>query len=426
MKCEIFEKRLPKTALALPHLNLTKAASPAAHHPPTAHHHHIHPPMSRRSVATFPLSQQHIQSLIEAGYTVASDVRNIQPARLAQDLKCTLEIALKILKTCKPSSNEIRSSSSSARSGGTSGTTTSSGTSSTSATSSNSGGAGSSALALLQKAKERKGIITFSPEIDKQLFTGTGGVPIGRMTEFCGAPGLGKTQLCIQLACNVSIPTSMGGVEGACVYIDTEVNFFLSSVSFLLFLFFFSHVHVCAHFVQTYLLNVCCSIFFSFMFLPLFLFLFLFLFFLLPSSSLPLFPLPLFLSSVFLLPLFLSSFFLLQGSFMVDRVHQIATALVTHLRRNIRKAAVIPTVDTILSNIHVFRVHDHTEQSAVLHILPTFLAQHSNIRLVILDSVAFHFRHDFHDMAKRSRYAFLNNSSVVFLVSTINTCSIVI
>ena len=92
---------------------------------------------------------------------------------------------------------------------------------------------------------------------------------------------------------------------------------------------------------------------------------------------------------------------------MVDRVHQIATALVTHLRRNIRKAAVIPTVNTILSNIHVFRVHDHTEQSAVLNILPSFLAKHSNIRLVILDSVAFHFRHDFQDMAKRSRYAFV-------------------
>lgn len=33
-----------------------------------------------------------------------------------------------------------------------------------------------------------------------------GGVPTGAVTEFCGAPGLGKTQIGIQLAVNVQIP----------------------------------------------------------------------------------------------------------------------------------------------------------------------------------------------------------------------------
>lgn len=65
-----------------------------------------------------------------------------------------------------------------------------------------------------------------------------GGVPLGKSTEFCGAPGIGKTQLgcvvfqctwrfipsfvlslSIQLAVNVQIPKAFLGVEGEAVYI---------------------------------------------------------------------------------------------------------------------------------------------------------------------------------------------------------------
>jgi hypothetical protein len=58
------------------------------------------------------------------------------------------------------------------------------------------------------------------------LFGGAGGLPIGQVTEFCGAPGIGKTQLGMQLAVNVRIPTALGGLGGAAVYIDTEGSFF--------------------------------------------------------------------------------------------------------------------------------------------------------------------------------------------------------
>lgn len=37
-----------------------------------------------------------------------------------------------------------------------------------------------------------------------------------------GVPGVGKTQLCMQLALDVQIPSALGGVEGEAVYIDTE------------------------------------------------------------------------------------------------------------------------------------------------------------------------------------------------------------
>ena len=35
--------------------------------------------------------------------------------------------------------------------------------------------------------------------------------------------------------------------------------------------------------------------------------------------------------------------------------------------------------------------------------LPAFLEQHPAVRLVVVDSVTFHFRHDFRDMMQRSR-----------------------
>ena len=42
-------------------------------------------------------------------------------------------------------------------------------------------------------------------------------------------------------------------------------------------------------------------------------------------------------------------------------------------------------------------------QLAVNYILPTFLEKHPDIRIVVVDSVAFHFRHDYDDYAQRTR-----------------------
>lgn len=45
------------------------------------------------------------------------------------------------------------------------------------------------------------------------------------MTEFCGAPGIGKTQLAIQLCVNCQIPVWADGTAGHAIYIDTEGSF---------------------------------------------------------------------------------------------------------------------------------------------------------------------------------------------------------
>ena len=46
-----------------------------------------------------------------------------------------------------------------------------------------------------------------------------GGVRAGEgMLELVGAPGAGKTQVCMQLALNVQIPEALGGLQGTCAY----------------------------------------------------------------------------------------------------------------------------------------------------------------------------------------------------------------
>lgn len=45
---------------------------------------------------------------------------------------------------------------------------------------------------LINDAQLQQPITTFSLQLD-ELFGG--GIPVGKLTEFCGAPGVGKTQL---------------------------------------------------------------------------------------------------------------------------------------------------------------------------------------------------------------------------------------
>lgn len=48
------------------------------------------------------------------------------------------------------------------------------------------------ALDLLHQEETRGNIVTFCSELDAVL---GGGIPVGRSTEICGVPGIGKTQL---------------------------------------------------------------------------------------------------------------------------------------------------------------------------------------------------------------------------------------
>lgn len=82
---------------------------------------------------------------------------------------------------------------------------------------------------LAQEAvRDSKRIATFSRELDGLL---GGGVALGVLTEFCGAPGAGKTQLSLQLGVSCFLPQVFGGIQTddqhtlTCWYIDTEGSF---------------------------------------------------------------------------------------------------------------------------------------------------------------------------------------------------------
>lgn len=53
---------------------------------------------------------------------------------------------------------------------------------------------------------------------------------MGKITEICGAAGVGKTQLCMQFCVNVQIPEKFGGLGGKAIYIDTEGSFMSNRV----------------------------------------------------------------------------------------------------------------------------------------------------------------------------------------------------
>ncbi|KAH9733106.1 DNA repair protein RAD51 [Citrus sinensis] len=168
---------------------------------------------------------------------------------------------------------------------------------------------------MLQEEQESLARITTScADLDNIL---GGGIGCREVTEIGGVPGIGKTQLGIQLAVNVQIPVEFGGLGGKAIYIDTE------------------------------------------------------------------------------------------GSFMVERALQIAEACVEDMleyNRFLRNDCQVKTQPKdILENIFYFRICSYTEQSAVINYLDKFVSEHKDVKVVIIDSIAFHFRHGFVDLALRTR-----------------------
>ncbi len=156
-----------------------------------------------------------------------------------------------------------------------------------------------------------------------------GGIQPREVTEIAGSPGTGKTQLAMQLCVDVTLPKAFGGVDGSSIYIDSE------------------------------------------------------------------------------------------GSFSPERCHDMAHALVQHVHNSARRKqrsssnsggggsgggsnSVVPesfTTEEILDSIHVFRVYDETTQTATITSIPDFLdammernVQKNPVKLLIVDSIAFHYR----------------------------------
>ena len=78
------------------------------------------------------------------------------------------------------------------------------------------------AAEVMQKREEVGKIGTGSKSLDQLL---GGGVETQTITEFYGAFASGKSQIAFQLAVNVQLSREKGGLNGACLFIDTEATF---------------------------------------------------------------------------------------------------------------------------------------------------------------------------------------------------------
>ncbi|XP_048505925.1 DNA repair protein RAD51 homolog 3 [Athalia rosae] len=76
-----------------------------------------------------------------------------------------------------------------------------------------------SALDILQEELQRDKISTLSYELDNIL---GGGFQCGTITELCGAPGSGKTQICLQLCITVQMSRIRKGLGAEALYMDTR------------------------------------------------------------------------------------------------------------------------------------------------------------------------------------------------------------
>ncbi|XP_050177633.1 DNA repair protein RAD51 homolog 3 isoform X2 [Myiozetetes cayanensis] len=250
----------------------------------------------QREVGSLPLAPALRARLAAAGFQTAQELLETGPCGLSKEIGISKEEALEALQVVRQECHGDA-----ARTAGGSGTTRK-----------------FTALELLEEEQAQGFIITFCSALDNIL---GGGVQLTKITEVCGAPGVGKTQLCMQLAVDAQIPECFGGVAGEAVFIDTE------------------------------------------------------------------------------------------GSFMVDRVVDIAAACVQHCQlvaeaqqeEDHLKALETFSLESILSHIYYFRCRDYTELLAQVYLLPEFLSEHSKVRLVVIDGIAFPFRHDFEDLSLRTR-----------------------
>lgn len=248
----------------------------------------------KMEVGRLPISATLRGKLISAGYTTLSSLASVSPSDLARELEISDNEAFEVLKFGSHGSGLDRSVRSSAIVDGA-----------------------ETAWDLLHKEKFISRITTSCADLDNLL---GGGVNSSEVTEIGGVPGIGKTQLGIQLAVNVQIPGAFGGVGGKAVYIDTE------------------------------------------------------------------------------------------GSFMVERALQIAEACIEDmsdysvlLKKNAIPHQIQIESKDILENIYYFRVCSYTEQIALINYLDKFITEHKDVKVVIVDSVTFHFRQNFDDLALRTR-----------------------
>ncbi|XP_042911452.1 DNA repair protein RAD51 homolog 3 [Parasteatoda tepidariorum] len=228
-----------------------------------------------RDLSTFPISSSVRFKLCNSGFLTVEDLSNFKPNELAKEAGLSAEEALEVLDLVFPPVSSLSVTHS----------------------------LGLSAFEVLKVEKSLNPITTSCTALDRIL---KGGIPLKKVTEICGSPGSGKTQLCMQLCTNVQIPKSISGLSGEAFYIDTE------------------------------------------------------------------------------------------GSFIVQRLVQIANGSINKYKAGLEGPDILEfSIDKILQKVHYYSCKSYTEVIAQINVLHKFLEQHKNVSLIVVDSIAFHFRYGF-------------------------------
>ncbi|KAI9209129.1 P-loop containing nucleoside triphosphate hydrolase protein [Polychytrium aggregatum] len=101
-----------------------------------------------------------------------------------------------------------------------------------------------------------------------------------------------------------------------------------------------------------------------------------------------------------------------EGSFAPERIADMVLHTTEQLQRQYSLPAHRLSLQTFLSGIHIFRAHDSDRQLEILQHLDQFCADR-NVSLVVLDSVAYHFRQGSTDTRHRSRMLHLMSQSMM-------------
>ncbi|KAJ3430962.1 DNA repair protein rad51 [Anaeramoeba flamelloides] len=142
-----------------------------------------------RAIDTFDLSK-HIRKILKnSGFYQRLNLQGYTTTKLSEETELTIEEATQVLEAvCKPKKIPFQTG-----------------------------------TKLLQNERTKiKRIFTLSSGLDEIL---NGGIALQQMTEISGTPGIGKTNLCIQLCLTVQLPDFFGGVGGKAIYVDTEGSF---------------------------------------------------------------------------------------------------------------------------------------------------------------------------------------------------------
>ncbi|KAG1701265.1 DNA repair protein RAD51 3 [Nymphon striatum] len=154
-----------------------------------------------RDIASFPIPPNIRLKLRQEGFANTEDLEDIGPVDLSKEASISKEEALDVLKLIFAEKYDGKKDASPVA---------------------------ISALDVYKVEQELGEIITFCEQLDNAL---GGGIPLTKLTEICGPPGVGKTQFCLQLSVNVRILKELGGICGECIFIDTEGSFTIKRLS---------------------------------------------------------------------------------------------------------------------------------------------------------------------------------------------------